>query len=137
MVKNKNFKMSKRSLLVLGITLLATTSASAYAGYTFSTFNKDGRFNTALNDINDIKSSINVLTGKLTTTASHLDSEKKDHSRDVSNLNGEIDKANQYASSVSSAVADANNTSSKASSAISTADSAISYDPSTVSSSAN
>ena len=131
MVKNKNFKMSKRSLLVLGITLLATTSASAYAGYTFSIFNKDGMFNTSLNDI---KSSINVLTGKLTTTASNLDSEKKDHSRDVSNLNGEIDKANQYASSVSSAVADANNTSSKASAAISTADSAISYDPSTVTS---
>lgn len=32
MVKNKNFKMAKRLLLVLGITLLAITSA--YAGYT-------------------------------------------------------------------------------------------------------
>ena len=29
MVKNKNFKMAKRLLLVLGITLLATTSAYA------------------------------------------------------------------------------------------------------------
>ena len=36
MVKNKNFKMAKCLLLVLGITLLATTSAYAYAyaGYT-------------------------------------------------------------------------------------------------------
>ena len=34
MVKNNNFKMAKRLLLVLGITLLATTSAYAYAGYT-------------------------------------------------------------------------------------------------------
>lgn len=134
MVKNKNFKMSKRSLLVLGITLLATTTASAYAGYTFSTFNKGGMYDTHLDNT---KKSIEDLTDNLTTTASHLDSEKKSHSHDVSHLNSEINNANQYASSVSSAVADANSTSSKASSAISTANSAISYDPSTVSSSAN
>ncbi|QIE79845.1 hypothetical protein [Weissella confusa] len=124
--------MSKRSLLVLGITLLATTSA--YAGYTFSTFNKDGMYNTSLDDT---KNSIKNLTDKLTTTATKLEGEKHDRSSDISQLNGEIDQANKYASSVASAVADANSTSSKASSAISTANSAISYDPSTVSSSAN
>lgn len=132
MVKNKNFKMSKRLLLVLGITLLATTSA--YAGYTLSTFKGNDNYNTYLAEI---KTSISSLTTRLTDTADKLRNEKSDRSTDISQLNGEIAKANQYAESVSSAVADADNTKSTASAAISSADAAISYDPSTVSSSAN
>lgn len=128
MVKNKNFKMAKRLLLVLGITLLATTSA--YAGYTLGTFK--GK-NTSLEKI---KTNISNLTTHLSDTADMLGTEKKAHSSEIAQLNGEIDKANTYAESVSIAVADADKTTSTASSAITKAESANSYDPSTVSSSA-
>lgn len=137
MVKNKNFKMSKRLLLVLGITLLATTSAYAYA-YTKHEFNKDNIYKTSLDQI---KNNITNLTTSLTNTAAKLKTEKDTHSSDISTLNGEVNEANKYAESVSSAVADADKTNSTASSAISKAESTISYDPSTgtstVSSSAN
>lgn len=132
MVKNKNFKMAKRLLLVLGITLLATTSAYAYAKYSLHNFNLNERYKTSLDNIN---TSIKDMTNRLNTTADNLKDEKKDRSSDISQLNGEIDQANKYAESVSSAVADADKTNSTAaSSAISKADSAISYVPSTGSS---
>ena len=131
MVKNKNFKMAKRLLLVLGITLLATTSAYAYAKYSLNDFKI---YNTSLEKIN---TSINDMTKRLNTTADNLKDEKKARSSDISQLNGEIDQANKYAESVSSAVADADKTNSTASSAISKADDAINYHPSPVSSSAN
>lgn len=131
MVKNKNFKMAKRLLLVLGITLLATTSA--YAGYTLGSFN--GKL-TSLDNIKTIKTNISDLTTHLSYTADKLEGEKKAHSSEISDLNGEIDKANKYADSVSSAVANADETADTAASAISKAESANSYDPSTVGSSA-
>lgn len=135
MVKNKNFKMSKRLLLVLGITLLATTSAYAYTKHEF---NKDNIYKTSLDQI---KNNITNLTTSLTNTAAKLKTEKDTHSSDISTLNGEVNEASKYAESVSSAVADADKTNSTASSAISKAESTISYDPSTgtstVSSSAN
>lgn len=134
MVKNKNFKMAKRLLLVLGITLLATTSAYAYAKYSLHKFNLNEIYNTSLEKIN---TSINDMTKRLNTTADNLKDEKNARSSDISQLNGEIDQANKYAESVSSAVADADKTNSTASSAISKADDAINYDPSPVSSSAN
>lgn len=131
MVKNKNFKMSKLLLLVLGITLLATTSA--YAGYQLRTFKGNNNYNAYLAEI---KTSISSLTTHLSDTADTLRKEKNDHSSEITQLNGEIDKANTYAESVSIAVADADKTTSTASSAITKAESANSYDPSTVSSSA-
>lgn len=134
MVKNKNFKMAKRLLLVLGITLLATTSAYAAAKYTLGTFNGNDNYNTSLTKI---KSNIINLTDKLTNTANNLETEKKARSSEISKLNGEVDKANQYASAVSSAVADADKTNTAASSAITKANDAMSLDPSTVSSPAN
>ena len=128
MVKNKNFKMAKRLLLVLGITLLATTSA--YAGYTLGTFNGKST------SLEKIKTNISNLTTHLSDTADNLRIEKQDRSSEITHLNGEIDQANKYAESVSSAVADADKTADTASSAITKAESANSYDPSTVSSSA-
>ena len=102
------------------------TTTSAYAAYNLSKFNEGGTFDTSLGSL---KTNINNLTDSLKNTANNLTVEKDNHSTDVSTLNGEVTKANQYASSVSSAVADADTTDAAASSA-------INHDPSASSSSA-
>lgn len=125
-------KISKKKLVLLLLILTMVLSGTAYAGYKVNPFTGDKQNVTS--SISGVRTTVEKLTDKLTSTVNLLRSEKTNHNSDVKAANEQISSANDYASSVASALNSTTADTQAAETAISAASDAASYDPSTSSS---